>query len=67
MRCKEFDNGTALHIAAGNLCLEATKCLVSCDDQPHTCIAVSVHEAITVFCTKSKTIQKELANSACDF
>ena len=28
-RCKEFDNGTSLHIAAGNLCLEGAKCLVS--------------------------------------
>ena len=28
VRCKEFDGGTALHIAAANLCLEASKCLV---------------------------------------
>lgn len=28
-RCKEFDNGTSLHIAASNLCLEGAKCLVS--------------------------------------
>lgn len=27
--CKEFDNGTSLHIAASNLCLEGAKCLVS--------------------------------------
>ena len=27
-RCKEFDNGTSLHIAASNLCLEGAKCLV---------------------------------------
>jgi len=27
-RCKEFDNGTSLHIAAGNLCLEGAKCLL---------------------------------------
>lgn len=26
--CKEFDNGTSLHIAAGNLCLEVAKCLL---------------------------------------
>lgn len=29
IRCKEFDNGTSLHIAASNLCLEGAKCLVS--------------------------------------
>lgn len=28
-QCKEFDNGTSLHIAASNLCLEGAKCLVS--------------------------------------
>lgn len=27
-RCKEFDNGTALHIASSNLGIEAVKCLV---------------------------------------
>lgn len=26
--CKEFDNGTSLHIAASNLCLEGAKCLL---------------------------------------
>ena len=30
--CKEFDNGTSLHIAASNLCLEGAKCLVSLAD-----------------------------------
>ena len=29
IRCKEFDNGTSLHIASSNLCLEGAKCLVS--------------------------------------
>ncbi|XP_073243048.1 CAP-Gly domain-containing linker protein 3-like isoform X2 [Porites lutea] len=28
IRCKEFDNGTSLHIAASNLCLEGAKCLL---------------------------------------
>ena len=28
VRCKEFENGSALHIAASNLCLEAARCLV---------------------------------------
>lgn len=28
VRCKEFDNGTSLHIAASNLCLEGAKCLL---------------------------------------
>ena len=27
--CKEFDNGTPLHIACSNVCLKAAKCLVS--------------------------------------
>ncbi|XP_078346704.1 CAP-Gly domain-containing linker protein 3-like isoform X2 [Oculina patagonica] len=27
-RCKEFDNGTSLHIAASNLCIEGAKCLL---------------------------------------
>lgn len=27
-QCKEFDNGTSLHIAASNLCLEGAKCLL---------------------------------------
>ena len=27
--CSEFNNGTVLHIAASNLCLDAAKCLVS--------------------------------------
>ncbi|XP_031557879.1 CAP-Gly domain-containing linker protein 3-like isoform X2 [Actinia tenebrosa] len=27
-RCKEFDNGTALHIASSNLCIEAVKSLL---------------------------------------
>ena len=29
VQCKEFDNGSSLHIAATNLCLEGAKCLVS--------------------------------------
>ena len=34
VRCKEFDNGTSLHIAASNLCLDGAKCLVSVDQDP---------------------------------
>ncbi|KAK3754398.1 hypothetical protein QZH41_011174 [Actinostola sp. cb2023] len=28
-RCKEFDNGTALHISSSNLCIDAVKCLLN--------------------------------------
>ena len=33
--CQEYENGTALHIAASNLSLEAAKVLIGFDSDPH--------------------------------